>query len=278
MCIVAVVAGCQGQVASTPAPTPPTVPPSAVPAPTADVTMIAQPAVNATVHVICKRIDSAGSGFVHVSGVVVTAAHVIRGCGPADIEVQTSDGRTIVATQAYVDEALDIALVVTPEKLDHGLRLYVGNYSVGDFVTIWGFPGGYTAHRALLTTGYVGAIPEADATGKSPRIWINGAINKGNSGGPVLMPGTGDVLGIVVTKMAAMPSWIPTALQAMANQTSGFIYNATLPDGTTKQVTEGQIVAGVLDYLQSQTQLVVGSAVPAGDIASMMKRANIPVL
>jgi hypothetical protein len=69
------------------------------------------------------------------------------------------------------------------------------------------------------------------------------------------------VIGVVSSKLAPLPDATRAALKALRSQGFGFQYEATLPDGTKQKVSEGQVVASVLDHLRSQVQLVVGQAV-----------------
>ena len=72
-----------------------------------------------------------------------------------------------------------------------------------------------------------------------------------------------------------MPPDIESAIHALKNQKSDFQYTATRPDGSTFKVSEGQVVAMVLEHLRSQTQLVTGHAVLLEDIRSFLKEHGV---
>jgi hypothetical protein len=55
----------------------------------------------------------------------------------------------------------------------------------------------------------------------------------------------------------------------------GMMYTATLPDGTTKQISEAQLVGTVLDELRRQVQLVIGYAAITGDLKEFLKANGI---
>jgi hypothetical protein len=85
----------------------------------------------------------------------------------------------------------------------------------------------------------------------------------------------GSVIGVVSSKLAPIPPYIESALSALANQKSGFTYTRTLITGKTETISEGQVVAEVLTYLRSQTQLVLGHAVTSQDLMLFLKREGL---
>jgi hypothetical protein len=58
-----------------------------------------------------------------------------------------------------------------------------------------------------------------------------------------------------VNKLAPVSEQAKAALEALQDTKTGFGYMATLPDGTTKQFVEGQIIAMVLDDLRKQVSI-----------------------
>ena len=104
---------------------------------------------------------------------------------------------------------------------------------------------------------------------------INAAFNRGNSGGPLIHIETGEVIGVVSSKLDSFSEDIKGALDALNNQKFGFTYTATFPDGSTKKFTEGQVVGMVLEELRNQVQLVIGMAVHVHDLRLFLKAQNI---
>lgn len=230
-------------------------------------------AINSVMRVICPSIDSAGTGFLHRSGKIITAEHVVHGA--SEIMVLPVSGNPIKAALTASDSELDLALL-TPESPIGATALPISSrtdFLIGAPVTTWGFPGGYGGRAPLLSVGYLSGLEtRATAAGKFVGQWIvNAAFNKGNSGGPLLDMETGEIIGVVASKLAPITPSTKSALDALANQSSGLIYQGTRPDGTKITASEGQIIAQVLNELRGQVQLVIGKAALVGDLRSFLK-------
>lgn len=104
---------------------------------------------------------------------------------------------------------------------------------------------------------------------------VNAAFNSGNSGGPLIHIESGEVIGVVVSKLAQISPSTMSALKALQTTSSGFTYNVTAPNGTTSQLVEGQVIAMVLDDLRKQVQLVIGRAGMIGDLRAFLTANNI---
>jgi S1-C subfamily serine protease len=211
---------------------------------------------DSVIPIICGE-QPAGTGFFHKSGHLITAAHVVENCRLADLNIRTRAGQRLEPIEINADRALDLALIRFNESFPSSTFPIKAarTLQVGTQVEIWGFPGGYDGQQALLTVGYI--------AGSDGFRWIiNGAINLGNSGGPIVDLIDGSVIGVAVAKLTPLQSGIESKMRALAD-TRGAAYSETLPDGTTMQKSEAQIVADVLQYLRSQTQLVIGYATPS---------------
>jgi S1-C subfamily serine protease len=236
-------------------------------------------AVSSVMRVICRSTSMGGTGFLHKSGRVITAAHVVADCEPKQLILITSAGKQIEVAGVVVDSVKDLALL-QPAATIGGPSLAISTKTeipVGTEVTTWGFPAGYSGVQPLLTVGYLAGTDRLPTpSGLSPVRWVvNAAFNGGNSGGPGLSLDDGSIIGVVSSKLAPIPPLTESALEALSNQSSGFVYTKKLPDGTTQNVSEGQVVAEVLKYLRSQTQLVLGHAVTNQDIRSFLKDRKI---
>ena len=75
--------------------------------------------------------------------------------------------------------------------------------------------------------------------------------------------------------MAPIPEYIVLELKALSEQQSGFIYTYTVPGKEPVHFTEAQVVADVLEFLHSQTQLVIGFAVKVGDLRGFLQDHSI---
>jgi S1-C subfamily serine protease len=226
------------------------------------------------VHVMCPKEDWAGTGFVHKSGKIITAQHVIHPC--SEIFIVPSEGPPILSSVIASDEDLDLALLVPGSPMDEiGLPISTRtDLVVGTQVSTWGFPAGYPGREPLLSVGYLaGATPVKTASnGSKIQQWVvNAAFNGGNSGGPLLDIETGEVIGVVASKLAPISPSAASALEALKGQQSGFMYTATRPDGSKFNISEGQVVELVLRDLRNQIQLVIGMAVRADDLTKFLR-------
>lgn len=143
--------------------------------------------------------EGAGSGFVlDVDGHILTNYHVIQGA--SDIEVNFSDGRALPAQIVGVDQRNDVAVLkvdAPPELLVPVLLGASHDLRVGQRAVAIGNPFGQFGHT--LTTGVVSALDRAleglDGRMITGIIQTDAAINRGNSGGP-LLDSSGRVIGI----------------------------------------------------------------------------------
>ncbi len=235
-------------------------------------------ATHSVVRLVCVERNTVGTGFYHKSGNIITADHVVRGCN--NILLILPDGRRGSATTLAEDQDHDLALV-KPGIANGATPLSIAaenkEFKVGAQVSTWGFPGGYFGLAPMLSVGYLSGI---DAFQPRPgtiiKQWVvNAAFNGGNSGGPLIQIETGDVFGVVSSKLAPITPIAASALQALENQKSGFQYPYTKPDGTTGNMSEGQVIGIVLNELRTQVQLAIGKAVMLEDIRAFLTANKI---
>lgn len=236
-------------------------------------------AQSSVVRVICPKDNSSGTGFLHKSGRIISAHHVVSGC--SEILVMDPKATTMKASLLAGNMDLDLAIL----SIESGIKAKAlpistrdgKQLAVGTQVSTWGFPGGYAGFSPILSVGYLSGLQAVKT--KSGRIvtqWIvNAAFNRGNSGGPVIHIETGEVIGVVSSKLAPISQTAATALEVLSKQKSGFMYDATLPDGSKTSFSEGQVVAMVLDELRKQVQLVIGQAVLLEDLRNFLKENKI---
>lgn len=144
-----------------------------------------------------QRQVNGGSGvIISPQGEILTNYHVIAGPeGGADgaVEVKTNDGKTYKATVLGKDKELDIALI----KIDasHLPFAKLGDSDalrIGEWVVAIGNPLGL---EHTVTQGIISAKGRKLDTGVSSFLQTDAAINRGNSGGPLLNL-RGEVVGI----------------------------------------------------------------------------------
>ena len=139
-----------------------------------------------------------GSGFViDESGYIVTNYHVVAGA--TDIEVSFSNKESMKAKLIGTDRATDVALLKVEADARALTPLELGNsesVQVGDSVVAIGNPFGL---ERSITAGIVSALQRTiESPAESPIdrvIQTDAAVNRGNSGGP-LLNAAGQVVGV----------------------------------------------------------------------------------
>ncbi|MBV7410383.1 S1C family serine protease [Maritimibacter sp. DP1N21-5] len=140
-----------------------------------------------------QPMQGAGTGFIiSEDGRVVTNAHVVRNAD--EVEVTLSDGRTLSAEVIGADTATDIALLKVEAEGLPALNFGESEaLKVGQNVIAMGNPFGL---GNTVTTGIVSALGRDLRSGPfDDFIQTDAAINRGNSGGP-LMDEAGNVIGM----------------------------------------------------------------------------------
>lgn len=252
---------------------PKTPPPPPFPGSTAPV------AGNSVLRLQCVDAGRLGTAFLHKSGKLITAAHVVKDC--KTLSVFLPSGEPLPAKTIAIDQDLDLALIepsspiamaALPIESDTSRPLFAGMQ-----VSTWGFPAGYTGIRPMLSVGHLSSVQaEKAASGRIVARWVvNAAFNSGNSGGPLILAETGNVFGVVASKAAPVSQETLQILDALAKQKSGFNYEQTQADGTKTTVTEGYLIGRVLNELRLQVQLVIGLAVTGRDLVGFLKANKI---
>lgn len=236
-------------------------------------------AEESVMRVICGSQGSSGTGFLHHSGRIITAAHVVTDCAMPEVVVLTSAGDLVGVTGVAADDELDLALLTLARPMT-ARALFISkttDLKVGSQVSTWGYPGGYRGWKPLLSVGYLaGMDARKSSAGRVIKRWVvNAAFNLGNSGGPLINIEDGGVVGVVSSKLAPMPPDIERAIEALTRQKYGFQFSATRPDGSSFKIPEAYIIAMVLRHLQSQTQLVIGHAVQLDDVRSFLEQSGL---
>ncbi len=234
-------------------------------------------AARSVVRISCAGWGPSGTGFLHKSGRVITAAHVVADCPGAT--VVGAESSPIRVKTIAVDAERDLALLALETPLAAEALPLGANDSlpIGLQVSTWGFPFGYGGAAPLLCVGYLSGVDyRRTKSGKTVREWVvNAAFNQGNSGGPLIDIANGEVVGVVSSKLSPTPPIVENAMETLSKSTAGAVHVVTLPDGRKENVPEGRMVALVLRYLRDQAQLVVGKVVPAGDLRAFLASQGI---
>lgn len=234
---------------------------------------------SSVLRIVCRTTGFGGTGFLHASGHVITAAHVVDPCPQDELRLITAQQSQFAVSSVHSDPVLDLALV-KPQAPILGSPFKIAATAsprLGSFVITWGYPGGYTGAEPLLSAGYFAGSQDFRIPDRAPvRRWvINAAFNGGNSGGPLLSVEHGTVIGVVSSKLAPLPQHIGQILELLSQQQSGLTYEATAPDGRRLTVTEGQLIGAVLAYLRSQVQLVIGYTTTIADLHAFLKSNGV---
>jgi S1-C subfamily serine protease len=177
-------------------------------------------------------VEGAGSGFIiDPRGYILTNYHVVEGA--QSIEVVLGDQSRHAAKYIGADQRNDVALIKIDPKGKQLTTLKLGDSNtiqVGQKVLAIGNPFGF---QSTLTTGVVSAVGRTvrttDTTAIEEAIQTDAAINRGNSGGP-LIDSRGDVIGI------------NTAIYTPTGTTAGIGF--AIPINTAKNIASDLITSG----------------------------------
>ena len=145
---------------------------------------------------------SSGSGFVisRERGFVLTNKHVVRGC--TEVKVRVGGGEARAATVRALDRDDDLALLET--RLPSGPAVTFRDDPAvrpGDDIVAVGFPlNGLLADQVNVSTGSVNAL--AGLYNDLHVLQMSAPVQPGSSGG-ALFDASGNVVGVVVTKLNA---------------------------------------------------------------------------
>src|ERR1700724_3234041 len=201
-------------------------------------------------------VEGAGSGFViDPRGYILTNYHVVQGAQA--ISVTLGDRSHYDAKFVGADERNDIAMVKIDPKDRNLPALTMGDSDgllVGQRVLALGNPFGF---QSTLTTGVVSALGRTVQTGQNTyideAIQTDAAINRGNSGGPLINT-HGEVIGI------------NSAIYTPSGTTAGIGF--AIPINTAKRIAQDLITEGRvhLAYIGVQTIPVGGYLAQALDL------------
>ncbi len=234
--------------------------------------------INSVYLIYCAKTQSKGTGFSIKSGHIITNWHVVKDCTFAEIIAISSDGKQLKFTKVVVDENRDLA-ILTPESLVNS-DLEIDNQKVETETKVltWGHPLAYNGPSPILSVGYLAGFNDYQkdrASQKVKRYVINGALNPGNSGGPLLIAGTNKVVGVVVAKHAPISQFLLSAIKVLAENKNGLQYTATNEKGEQTNFAESQIVAELLENQRKLTQVMLGEAIVSEELMAFLKENKI---
>jgi S1-C subfamily serine protease len=221
---------------------------------------------------VCPRTGSKGTAFVLKSGCVVTAAHVVEGSRPRDIVGIDAMGGHVAFSRVVADGGIDVALLRPTHEVPGELELAPDRGpDIGSTVWAWGFPFGYVGPTPLVSVGYIAGYSARRVRRRLVKqIVVNGAFNMGNSGGPLCAVGATQVVGLVSSKHLPPNQFIDSALRALADQRTGPRLLAVNARGSTKSMTQSEVVAEVLTQYRTFLQVMIGEAVAASEVSRFL--------
>jgi S1-C subfamily serine protease len=203
-------------------------------------------------------VEGAGSGFViDARGYILTNFHVVQEA--QSIEVVLGDQSKYPAKFIGADQRNDVALIQIDPKGKKLAVLPLGDSStlqVGQKVLAIGNPFGF---QSTLTTGIVSALGRTVQTGQTTfideAIQTDAAINRGNSGGP-LINSHGEVIGI--NSAIYTPSGTTAGIGfAIPINTAKVIANDLITDGRVHRAFLGVETLSVGGWLSEALDLPV---------------------
>ncbi len=139
--------------------------------------------------------DGLGSGVSIGNGMIVTAAHVVR--GQKDVTVEAQDGKKYTARVLWSSDASDVAMLSVKDAKLPAAKLFCGDVRVGDEISAIGNPLGV---KFVTSYGHVAA--KAQKVGDIDEVFpMDMTTVMGQSGGPVFS--NGRVVGIISMVMSA---------------------------------------------------------------------------
>jgi hypothetical protein len=229
---------------------------------------------------ICHKTQMKGTGFLTKQGYIVTNWHVIQGNSIGEIQAVSSSGDKIGFSNYVSDPDRDLAALTPIKALEGGLAIAEEHsVQIGTQLATWGYPLGYNGPAPLLSMGYLSGFndspPYEQTKSAVKHLVVNGAFNPGNSGGPLFVAGSNEVIGVVVSKHAPITPFVRSAIEALASNKSGVVFTASDAQGKTQSFVESQVVAEILHYFRQLTQVMIGEAVAASELFEFLKNHRL---
>lgn len=227
--------------------------------------------------IVCPKDMIKGTGFVLAPGDIVTSnSHVVGSCTAQDLKATSSLGATITFSNAVQDKKRDLALLCPTQPLANGLNLG-GDVepALETEVETWGYPLKYEQAAPILSRGYVaGYTTEQGKPAGAKHIIINGALNPGNSGGPLIDRATGKVIGIVVAKWTLWSPNIETAIKGFQHPSGmaiGGNFSWTDAKGQLHGISDEEMIGLVLQEFYESSQVMLGEAISVSELNQFLK-------
>ena len=225
----------------------------------------------------CPKDNGKGTGFVlSVGGIVTTNSHVVGSCTAEQlVGISGVSTELVKFVSMEKDPNRDLALLCPTRPLPFNLTLNADeNPPVGTEVETWGYPLHYQDPAPVLSRGYVaGYTVGKDSSGhpKNPlvrHLIVNGTLNPGNSGGPLVDHVTGKVIGVVVEKWmlySPLVESVITGLEHSPTYTGGGFQERDA-NGVVRGISNEMAVAEALKEIYDKSQVMIGEAISVSEL------------
>jgi len=220
-----------------------------------------------------KTMQSTGSGFiVNEEGIVVTNSHVIINDQNAENLVQFDDGTEKQCTEIIHNDPEHDFIMLRIEE-GHYPAIDLGNYEEveeGDDIYFGGYPlrsSHFTINGGIVSSKFIESNIRL--------IQIDGSVNSGNSGGPLLNMDD-KVVGIVTEKAGGIDKKLLKISSAIKNRPGTgmrIVYAKGSPNEFS--VDPQQALADVIQIIHDYTSLGIGYAFSIEYVKSKLEELNL---
>jgi hypothetical protein len=246
-----------------------------------------QRVIESVLKIQCPKDNLKGTGFAILGGgVITTNSHVVGNCTKEELRgVSSLSDQPVTFSGIVQDTNRDLALLCTAKPLaTKGLELNSNESpAIETEVVTWGYPLRYELPAPILSRGYVAGYRLETKDGGQPvsHLIINGALNPGNSGGPLIDRATGKVIGIVVEKWGLYLPLVETVISGLQNSSTksmGGGFQSTDANGRMVAVSNEEATAAALKELYDKSQVVIGEAISVSELNAFIKerRKDLP--
>ena len=215
---------------------------------------------------------STGSGFiVNEEGILVTNSHVIINHKNAENSVQFADGTIKKCTKVIHNDPDHDFIILKIEESDYSV-LELGEYDEieeGDDIYFCGYP--LMSNHFAINAGII----SSKFTESNIRLMqIDGSVNSGNSGGPLLNMDD-KVVGIVTQKAGGIDDKLLGISEIVKKSKSGMVINYKFKDGREVKFDPQQALADVIQIIHDYTSVGIGYAFSIEYVKSKLQELNL---